>query len=115
MIIINENLDSDLTLREISEKSLSQYEYSGMSNEYIYNSLKIALYQQSYICLENLSLYKFESLITFKKLMIERLENYTNEEISIAKLKSQIEKYSKYAILLIREIINTNQIKKMYN
>lgn len=118
MIILNKNVDSDLILQEISEKSVSQYEYSNMSSEYIFNTLRIALHQQNNISFKNLSLYRFESLIniiTFKKLMIERLENYKTEGNSIAELENQIEKYSKNAILLIREIITSNQINKMYN
>jgi hypothetical protein len=112
---INKSSDIDLTIEELSKKSSTFFKTSETNSANILEYLKVALNQESKICVENLSIYRLESLIniiTTKTKMIDILKNNEDATERICELEIKIEKYTKKAIPLIKEIIQAAQIKQ---
>jgi hypothetical protein len=112
---INKISDINLTLEELSKKSSFCFKNTETNSEKILKYLKIALNQDNKISVENLSIYRLESLIniiTTKKKMINSIKINEDAKERICELEIKIEKYTKKAIPLIKEIVQANQIKQ---
>ncbi len=114
---INKWFDMDFTLEELSKESRLYYNDTKMNSERILQCLKIALKQEKKISVANLSVYRLESLIniiTMKKISFEHNNRNGEPKSSFEELESQIKRYKREAIVLIKEIITTGRINQKH-
>jgi hypothetical protein len=115
---IKKRSDLDILLEELKEKGNLELNYTILNSEKILKCLQMAIIQERKICIENISLYRLESLvraIKIKKSLLERLNVEPNNKDVISELEDKLNIYTEKAISVINEIVKTGDIKKYYN
>lgn len=104
----------DIILEELNEKGAIYLNDTLVSSEKILQCLQIAIVQEKKNCVENLALYRLESLtraIRIKKKIIERLNKKPNNKDLICELETELKIYTSQAISLMKEKVKTGRIK----
>ncbi len=114
MDIINNNLDLNLTEDKLIEVGTIFIKNRVLNIEKVLKCLNQMIKKGKDITVENLTIYRLESLlrvITTKKNMLERIKAYENCTEDNNDLLTQLCKYTIEVNLLIKELLKTNQIQ----